>query len=421
MYRRDAAVIVRAMDRSCRSFDIDGRLHVSVTNISKATVNPYAGREIPGYGSMGLDPDNIYMMFRHPDELVKAASTFNNLPVLNCHVEVSAASHKPENVVGSTGTDATFAEPYLQNSAVVWARDSIDLIESDQQREWSCGYRYEPDMTPGIWKGLHYDGIMRNIVGNHVALVREGRAGPDVVVGDSKMRNAFLLHGAVAAIVGPKLATDSAVNFAELLSAVAPATLSDKLAADIVALTEGKLATDATLTVADVKVAIDAAFAADDAMCDDADPDDEEEDDSDGDGGAGAGASDKKKKKGKAMDAEKPATAMTRKEPPASKKSGAPAMDAAAVRSEMSAIRTAEREAHPYIGDIETVPETGAAGVYKLALDAKGVSTAGVHPSAFRAMVGMLGRDETPRVTADSAIRGTSIAEFNEFIFGKAK
>ena len=39
-------------------------------------------------------------------------------------------------------------------------------------------------MTPGDYQGEPYDGLMRDIVGNHVALVREGRAGADVVVGD---------------------------------------------------------------------------------------------------------------------------------------------------------------------------------------------------------------------------------------------
>ncbi|NYM92270.1 DUF2213 domain-containing protein, partial [Salmonella enterica subsp. enterica serovar Typhimurium] len=33
--------------------------------------------------------------------------------------------------------------------------------------------------------GEPYDGVMRNIVGNHVALVGDGRAGPDCLVMDS--------------------------------------------------------------------------------------------------------------------------------------------------------------------------------------------------------------------------------------------
>ena len=40
-------------------------------------------------------------------------------------------------------------------------------------------------MTPGVYEGERYDGVMTEITGNHVALVSDGRAGPDVVVADS--------------------------------------------------------------------------------------------------------------------------------------------------------------------------------------------------------------------------------------------
>jgi 8-oxo-dGTP pyrophosphatase MutT (NUDIX family) len=164
-----------AFDRSSvRSYDHDGRLHVETTNISKAIVNPYIGREIPDYQALGLDPDRVYQLLRAPDELAKAASTFNNIPLLSRHVPVTADDHKPDLVIGSTGTNAAFEAPYLRNSLVVWARDAIDDIESDVKKELSSAYRYRADMTPGTQEGVPFDGVMRDIIGNHVALVREG-------------------------------------------------------------------------------------------------------------------------------------------------------------------------------------------------------------------------------------------------------
>jgi len=69
-----------AFDRaSVRTYDRDGRLHVEISNISKAAVNPYTGREIPDYKALGLDPDKVYKLLRDPDELAKAAPTFNNI------------------------------------------------------------------------------------------------------------------------------------------------------------------------------------------------------------------------------------------------------------------------------------------------------------------------------------------------------
>jgi len=175
-----------AMDKATvRQFDADGRMHVAVSHISKATVSPYLGKEIPGHEEMGLKPDGIYHLLRDPQELAKAAPTFNNLPLLSKHVPVTADDFPDSLVVGSLGTDATFAGGYLDNSIVVWNRKGIDLVESQKQKQLSAAYRYRPDMTPGTWNGMKFDGVMRDIIGNHVALVETGRAGPDVVVGDS--------------------------------------------------------------------------------------------------------------------------------------------------------------------------------------------------------------------------------------------
>ena len=175
-----------AFDRaSVRTYDRDGRLHVEISNISKATVNPYIGREIPDWKALGLDPDEVYKLLRDPDELAKAAPTFNNIPVLSRHVPVTADDHKPDLVIGSTGTDAAFEAPFLRNSLVLWARDAIEDVEREVKKELSSAYRYRADMTPGTYEGEPYDGVMRDIFGNHVALVREGRAGSDVVVGDA--------------------------------------------------------------------------------------------------------------------------------------------------------------------------------------------------------------------------------------------
>ncbi|QDJ96161.1 head maturation protease [Aeromonas phage 4_D05] len=176
-----------AFDRqSARSIDADGRLHVSKTNISKAVVNPYYGREIPGWQQLGLEDDKVYRLYRDPEELAKGAGTFNNLPILNKHIPVTVDAPQKDNVVGSIGSDVVFDAPYLQASLCIWDAAAIAGVESEKQCELSCGYRYDPDMTPGTTSdGETYDGVMRNIRGNHLALVEVGRAGPDVVVADS--------------------------------------------------------------------------------------------------------------------------------------------------------------------------------------------------------------------------------------------
>jgi uncharacterized protein len=219
----DRAIMDRiALDReSVRSYDVDGRLHISLANISKATVNPYYGFEIPGSEQAGLDPRKVYYLLRDPQELANAAPTFNNLPILSTHRPVSAENPEKEIIVGSTGTDAVFRAPFLANSLVFWDQSAIDAIESNAKRELSAAYRYMVDWTPGVFEGKRYDGVMRQIIGNHIAQVTDGRAGSDVVVGDSQLREvnamaqqvlsrrAMMAKGALFAGLMPLLAQDA--------------------------------------------------------------------------------------------------------------------------------------------------------------------------------------------------------------------
>jgi 8-oxo-dGTP pyrophosphatase MutT (NUDIX family)/biotin operon repressor len=172
-----------AFDRdSLRTYDQDGRLHVASAHISKANVCPYLGEEIPNHEELGLDPKKVYHLLRDPKELARAAHTFNNLPILSEHRPTSAEDHPANLIIGSTGTDARFNPPYLDNSLVFWPKTAIDAIEDDRQKELSSSYHYVADMTPGVYENVKYSGVMRELVGNHVALVRKGRAGSDVDV-----------------------------------------------------------------------------------------------------------------------------------------------------------------------------------------------------------------------------------------------
>lgn len=175
---------------SVRSKDENGFLHVALTPISKATVNPYLGREIEGSAAHGFKPDAIYYGLRDPKELEKAAETFNGLPLLLEHHPTDAENLPKEWVVGSMGTDAVYEKPYLKNSMTVTDAQAIGYIEDGTAKEISCSYRFTPDFTAGTYteadgSEVHYDFIMRDIRGNHVALVPEGRAGHDVHVADS--------------------------------------------------------------------------------------------------------------------------------------------------------------------------------------------------------------------------------------------
>lgn len=171
-------------EASARSKDENGFLHVAQSNLTKATVNPYYGREIPGWQEKGLDPQKIYYGYRAADELEKAATSFDGLPLLLGHYYESAEAPQKEHRVGSVGTGCHWQAPYIVGALTVTDQKAIDAIENGTAKELSCSYAYEPDFTSGEVDGIAYDFVMRNIHGNHVALVDTGRAGPDVVVAD---------------------------------------------------------------------------------------------------------------------------------------------------------------------------------------------------------------------------------------------
>lgn len=170
---------------SKRRFDENGFMHVESNHITKEQVVPYRGREIPGWEGLGLDPDKVYFGYRPAEELKKAVGTFNGLPIMLMHHTVSADDPKKEYQVGSMGTNAAWNAPYIDNGMTFTDAVGIEAVKNGSCREISCAYQYDPDFTPGVFNGVPYDFVMRNLRGNHVAIVEEGRAGPDVVVTDT--------------------------------------------------------------------------------------------------------------------------------------------------------------------------------------------------------------------------------------------
>lgn len=424
-----------AFDRaSVRRYDADGRLHIAMTPISKACVNPYIGSEIAYSEELGLDPNKIYYLLRHPDEMAKGASSFNNIQLMALHKMVSADKPEKMIVVGTTGSDANFDGTYLNNSLAVWDQAAIDGIESELVKELSSSYRYRPVMTPGTYEGVPYDGVMTKIVGNHVALVEVGRAGPDVHVHDSDpfmetfdmkktSRMAIAVRGAVRGHIAPLLATDAALTDLKALVALPKkATLAkdiDRICKAVETKLNGKLAADKAFDraalAALLKLAADGE--PDDEMSEDGeDPDMKQgEDESDEDYAARmketkdkSAADDPPPFKDKPADPEKEKADKAAADA-ALKKSIKVAADAAGaeVRKQMNELRDAERLCKPIIGEVAA---DSAEAVYKLAMDQLGIEHDGVHPSAFsvlikQAQAAKLAADAAPktRIASDSA------------------
>ena len=367
---------------------------------------------------MGLNPDAIYQILRDPDELRKAADTFNNIPLLDRHVPVTVESPQKQFVVGSTGTNARFDDPYLRNSLVVWDATAIAGINTKQQCELSCAYRYRAVLESGTFEGKHYDLRMVDIKGNHVALVEVGRAGPDVVVGDSKLSekprtmkklstNAKRVVAALRGALLPVLAQDAQIGdltaIVGSIKTLKPAKNQQTIVAAVTKEYGDKLAQDASLDhVAPLLEQL--------AQDEEAEPDQpvkppkvtgaDDEDDEDDD----------KKKEPVAMDAAITA-AVTKAQ--------------AETRAHMQAIHQAERDVEPYVGRLAVAMDSAEA-VYKVALDAANVDLTDVPPSAYKALVRMLPKPGTdaPQVQSRVTVAQDSAqaaASFNTLFSGASK
>lgn len=390
-----------AFDASQRTMDSNGHLRVAKTVISKAQVDPYFGREIPDHEQLGLDPDRIYHLLRCPVELEKGADSFKGKQLLIKHTPVDSKDPQKELTVGAIGSDISFEDGKLYADLTAWDAAGIELIESGKMKELSAGYAYTPDMTSGEFEGKPYDGVMRNISGNHVALVERGRIGTDAVISDNlpfemRFKNMKLKKGAAELVTAKlrKIAQDgiSEDSTEELIREVAeniehkPAYDEDKLRElvgdkfdEVAALLGGKAADEAP-----EKPENGAEKPAEDEGQTQAERDNESE---------AMRLKEREERERKDRDRDR-----------------AQAMDADAIAAhaaQMVEAKYAARDAvEPLVGRIALDGFTDAKSIYQFALKQKGIACDGINEAGLKAIVEMQARNsaQAAPMAMDSAL-----------------
>lgn len=156
--------------------------------LSKVGVFPYLGKQI----SSELEPDKIYQVYRPAEELLsdKTINSFKLLPIVDDHTmlgtEPGMMPAEEKGVHGTSGSDVYGKDGKLYGDLKIYSETLKDEIEAGK-KELSMGYFCDYELTPGTFDGQHYDAVQRNIRGNHIALVEEGRMGSDVRVMDRKI------------------------------------------------------------------------------------------------------------------------------------------------------------------------------------------------------------------------------------------
>lgn len=173
---------------SARNYDLNGWPEIKDNPISKVGVFPYLGRDI----SPDLEPDVIYNVYRPEEELSspETIESFKLLPWTDEHAMLGSQESgllpaEKKGIHGVIGEDVFFEDGYLKGNIKIFSDKLADLIKKGK-KELSIGYRCLYDLVSGVYNGIKYDAIQREIRGNHLALVDEGRSGHDVAVLDSK-------------------------------------------------------------------------------------------------------------------------------------------------------------------------------------------------------------------------------------------
>jgi uncharacterized protein len=366
------------MGSSVRTYDDYGRMNITQCNISKECVSPYRGSSLPGWRDLGLNPERLYYIYRPAEELIRAADSFNNVPVTIEHPNQLDTPDTPQERVGTTGTDTRFEAPYLVTSMKLWDKAAIEGVENSTRRELSIFPSFfDLDMTPGEFMGQAYDGVARNISGNSVALTIKGRVGAECAVGDSQDQEETLMEG-LTDLIKTKFATASDSD-------------ADELAKGIM-----------ELMAQHEKSEIDK-----DKPGDNDDPDNDKPGDND----------DPEKDKEKPGDNDDPEKEKD-KEPMGDSAirdlvAKAKSEALAEARREFSATREAMRTVEPVYGHVSG---DSADDIYKAVLKQEKVNIDGVHPSAYKALVQMAIHGKTSKQpVGDSAEKQASAADFKEY------
>jgi len=91
------------------------------------------------------------------------------------------SSNTKDYQIGFTSTEVVYDNGFVRAVMTITDKDAIERIMRGDAKEVSAGYRVNYEAIPGVTdSGENYDGIQKDISGNHIAVVRRGRAGPQV-------------------------------------------------------------------------------------------------------------------------------------------------------------------------------------------------------------------------------------------------
>ncbi len=174
------------MSLTSRQMTAEGYM-VAPGNLARTGVQDYRAYEL-GLDADGMDPMKVIRLHRPPEEVFDAASmiSFEGKPITIEHPPVAVTADNWSELAKGEVRGIGRSGDLMTGTLVIRAKDAIEAVQSGKV-QISNGYTFELDMTPGTTADGHaYDGVQRNIRGNHVALVDAARCGSACRIADSQ-------------------------------------------------------------------------------------------------------------------------------------------------------------------------------------------------------------------------------------------
>lgn len=175
------------MELTSREMTADGYLVAKNSTLARTGVQQYRAYEL-GLDAEGMDPMRIIRLHRPADEVFNPQSmaSFENKPITIDHPSVPVTADNWADLAKGEARDVSRSGEMMVATMIVKSKDAIDEIQSGKN-QLSNGYTFDLDMTPGTTaQGQAYDGVQRNIRGNHIAIVDAARCGSACRIADSQ-------------------------------------------------------------------------------------------------------------------------------------------------------------------------------------------------------------------------------------------
>ena len=193
-------------------------------NIARTGIQEYRRFEL------GLDGDPMgrVKLYRPPSEVFAPDSmrSFEGKPITIDHPSNGVDAKNWRDLAVGDARDIKRVGDFMDAELTFRSKDAVDALDNGKA-QLSNGYTFDLDMTPGTAPdGTAYDGVQRNIRGNHVALVDAARCGSacrvadSITTGDSEMSTTKITVDGIPVEVSDVAA--AAIN--KLIKQVADAT-----------------------------------------------------------------------------------------------------------------------------------------------------------------------------------------------------